>query len=77
MNGTHTRRHDMTQRMEGRENYRASHGTYPRGQGRWMFEMMTAYGARTFEYTGTYSQATREAFRAAREMMASSVRVMS
>jgi len=63
--------------MSGRESYRASHGTYPRGHGHWMFEMMTPYGVRTFEYTGMYSEATRQAFRAARQMMASSVRVMS
>ena len=67
----------MTRRMEGRESYRASHGTYPHGRGHWVFEMMTAYGVRTFEHTGMYSEACRAAKRAAREMMASSVRVMS
>lgn len=67
----------MTRRMEGRESYRASHGTYPRGHGHWMFEMMTTYGARTFEYTGMYTAACRAAQRAAKEANASTVRVMS
>ena len=67
----------MTRRMEGRESYRASHGTYPRGHGRWMFEMTSGTETQTYTHTGMYSEAQRAAFQAARNMNANTVRVMS
>ena len=67
----------MTRQTINTSNYRWAHGREPRGRGRWMFEMTTSAGQEMFCHTGTYTEARTAAFREARWMDATNVRVMS
>ena len=60
-------------RVEGKSEYEYTHGSKPRGQGNWAFNV----GGETFTSKGTFSQAQSAAKKFARKKKVTSIKVLT